>query len=537
MIFTFDKGIAPDLPERGHGFLVKARNCYSGVLGYEPVRSPSAITAALPAAWTGSGAFRDPTGVVTLLAASGGATLSGTGSISGTTLTLTAGGPFYVGNTITGTGVTGGTTITAITSPTVYTVSVSQTVASTTISAQAAGLYTLTATQASQVYSTSGSANWFLVQFGGLAIGFNGGGPVKYNLSTGVAALLGGSPPNASMGAIVRDFVFLAGDTTHQNRVTWSSVNNAEAWTAGINQSSTQDLPDEGAITGLSGGDFGLAFQDAAITIFEYIGSPAIFLRRKVSNSIGALCHGSIAQHGHRTFFYSRRGFYMWSPNEPEPVPIGRNKVDRTFRNSYSITDIRNLMRATIDPERSLVIWSMPDRLWVYNFENDMWSDILVPGIVGITASRTASITLDQIASTFPSIENVTPSLDDPYWNAGDPLLTYAFNDNKLYAFGGPTNLDASLRLPNLEINEGRVTHVRSSKVTGNMLAGQISIDCRARLGDTPVSVTSQDFRSNGELPIRCAGRYLQPEITIYGSNTWSSVQGVDLAVSSGELL
>lgn len=469
MIFTFDKGIAPDLPEKGHGFLVKARNCYSGVLGYEPVRSPSVLTAALPAAWLGSGAFRDPTGVVTLLAAASGL-----------------------------------------------------------------GLYTLTATTATNVYSSGSTANWFFIQFGGIAIGLNGGAPVKYNLSSGVAALLGGSPPNASMGAVVRDFVFLAGDSSHQNRVTWSSVNNAEAYTGGLNQSDNQDLPDEGAITGVAGGDYGLVFQDAAITIFEYVGSPVIFQVRKVSKSIGALCHGSIAQHGNSTFFYSRRGFYKWTPNDPEPVAIGRNKIDRTFRNSYSITDIRNLMRCTIDPERSLVIWSMPDRLWVYNFENDMWSDILVPGIVGITASRTASITLEAIAGTYSSIESVTPSLDDPFWNAGDPLLTFAYNDNKLYTFGGSTYLDASLRLPNLEIHEGHDTHVRSAKVTGNMTACTISIDCRGRLGDAPQNVSSSDYRSNGETAIRCRGQYLQPEVFIPGTNVWSSCQGIDLATSQG---
>src|SRR5206468_890411 len=92
------------------------------------------------------------------------------------------------------------------------------------------GLYTLTATTATLVYSSASTSNWFFNQFGGLAIGFNGGAPVKHNLSTGVAALLGGSPPAASMGAIVRDFVFCAGNSTNQNRVYWSSINNAEGW-------------------------------------------------------------------------------------------------------------------------------------------------------------------------------------------------------------------------------------------------------------------------------------------------------------------
>ena len=60
-------------------------------------------------------------------------TVTGTGSISATTLTLTAGGPYIVGMLITGTGVTAGTYISAVTSSTVYTVTQSQTVASTTL--------------------------------------------------------------------------------------------------------------------------------------------------------------------------------------------------------------------------------------------------------------------------------------------------------------------------------------------------------------------------------------------------------------------
>ena len=64
-----------------------------------------------------------------------------TGSITATTLTVSAvtSGTLYVGQTISGTGVTAGTTITALVSGTggtgTYTVSASQTVSSTTITA------------------------------------------------------------------------------------------------------------------------------------------------------------------------------------------------------------------------------------------------------------------------------------------------------------------------------------------------------------------------------------------------------------------
>jgi hypothetical protein len=373
-------GWAPDLPEFGHKGLVKARNAYSGILGYEPIKSLSAVTAALPYAWKGGGAFQGADGTIALLA--------GTNS----------------------------------------------------------GLYRLTATTSTSILAGSYSANWFFQQFGDKVVCLNGGAPLKYTISAGTAAALGGSPPTCSYGAIVKDFVFLAGNSSNQNRVYWSAIDNAEGWTIGTAQSDVQDLPDGGAITGLAGGEYGLAFQDEAINIFEYVGTPTVFSRRKVSNSIGALCHGGIAQHGRQTFFYSRRGFYKFV--DGEVAPIGRNKVDRTFRNTYSVSEIVNNLRCSIDPERSLVIWSMPDRLWVYNFENEMFSDVLVTGIVGISTGRTASLTLEDIAVTFPSIENVTPSLDDAYWNGGSPLLFIAKSDNVLYSFGASTNLEAQFRLP-----------------------------------------------------------------------------------------
>lgn len=457
---------APDLPEFGHDGLVKARNAYSGVLGYEPIKSLSAVTAALGAAWRGGGAFTGADGSTALLAGANG------------------------------------------------------------------GLYRLTSTTSTNVSSGSYSANWFFSQFGDKVVCANGGAPLKYTISTGTAAALGGSPPTCQFPAIVKDFVFLAGNGSNQNRVYWSSIDNAEGWTIGTAQCDIQDLPDNGAITGLAGGEFGLAFQDEAVNIFEYVGTPAVFTRRKVSNNIGALCHGSIGQHGRQTFFYSRRGFYKFVDGEVQAV--GRNKVDRTFRTTYSVSEIVNNLRCAIDPERSLVIWSMPDRLWVYNFEQDMWSDVAVVGIVGIATGRTASLTLEDIAVTFPSIEDVTPALDDPFWRGGDPMLLVALTDGKLYSFGSSSNLEASFRLPQLEPNPGRVSHVRNSRIIGNFTSTQVSIDCRARMGDSATNVVSSDLRTNGEVPIRASGRYVQPEITLAAASEWSSVQGLELEATAG---
>jgi hypothetical protein len=459
--------LAPDLGQFGHKELVKARNAYSGVNGYEPIKALSQVTAAVGEAWKGGGAFSGSDGTTALLAGANG------------------------------------------------------------------GLYRLTATTSTNVVSGTYTANWFFVQFGDKVICVNGAAPLKYNIIAATGAALGGSPPNAAFAGVhSAGFVFLSGNSSLQNRVYWSGLEDAEGWTVGTNQCDVQDIPDGGAITGLSSGEYVLAFQDEAITIFEYVGTPDIFARRKVSNSIGALCHGSIGQHGRQTFFYSRRGFYKFI--DGEVVAIGRNKIDREFRTTYSVDEIKRNLRCAIDPERSLVIWSMPDRLWVYNFENDMWSDILVVGIVGISTGRTASLTLEDIAVTYPSIEDVTPSFDDPFWRGGDPMLLIAKTDGKLYSFGASDNLEASFRLPQLELNPGLVSHVRNSRIIGNCTSAQVSIDCRARMGDSPNNVVSNDYRTNGEVPIRASGKYLQPEVTLGAGTEWSSVQGFELEAAAG---
>ena len=106
-------------------------------------------------------------GAGTYTVSKGGATV--TGSISGTTLTVTAvsSGTLAVGQTISGTGVTAGTTITALGTGSgnigTYTVSASQTVASTTVTATVAST-TITATGTTMTVSGSVTGTFIVNQ-------------------------------------------------------------------------------------------------------------------------------------------------------------------------------------------------------------------------------------------------------------------------------------------------------------------------------------------------------------------------------------
>ena len=197
-------------------------------------------------------------------------------------------------------------------------------------------LYRYSGSTWTSVYTGSAS-HWRFAQFGTLVIAATGGAPVKFDLAGGTAALLGGTPPAASMVATVRDFVVLAGDPAAIQTVTWSGFNNAEGWTGGINQSGDQILPDGGEIMGLAGGEYGLILQRRAIKRLSYVGTPLVFQIDEISSNVGCMAKGSVAQAGRLVFFLSERGFFYTDGNDT--IPIGDEKFNRWFFGRFSRSD------------------------------------------------------------------------------------------------------------------------------------------------------------------------------------------------------
>jgi hypothetical protein len=383
----------------------------------------------------------------------------------------------------------------------------------------------------SDEHSVATTQPWYFIQFGDYVIGLNGGAPVNYQISAGTAANLSGSPPSASFGAIVKDFVMLAGNGSAAQTVYWSDINNAEVWSGGLSDS--QVIPDGGPIKGIAGGEYGIVFQAEQYSLFEFTTDPRIVFTRRTIKGLGALTHGSIGQAGARVFFLSRRGFYMFLGGQE--VPIGKDAVDQAFLSTYTISDIEASMRCTVDPDRSLVIWSMPDRLWIYNWDEQSWSFVDISGLVGIAAGLTASATLDDIAVIFPSIEDVTPVLDDAYWRGGDPLLLIFKTDFIGYTFSSGSNLEATFKFCKLEPVKGKTSHIHNSRPDTDAVSGvTVSIETSFRLGDAPTSVVSADLRDSGDVPIRATGQYVQPQVTLAAGTTWTHAQGLKLEGSPG---
>ncbi|MDE2428182.1 MAG: hypothetical protein KGM99_05605 [Burkholderiales bacterium] len=395
------------------------------------------------------------------------------------------------------------------------------------------GLYSYASSTWTSEVAGSYTGQWEFEQFGDLVVCVNGSAPLKYTLSTGAGATLGGTPPSGTYVTSVKDFVFISGVSSANSTVYWSAINNAEGWTIGTDQADSQLLPDGGKVTGISGGEYLLAFQREQIWRAQYVGTPLIFQFDKVSSNIGCLTSKSIARAGRMVFFYSQRGFYMW--NDGELRAIGAQKVDETFATSYSRADIESSIWSAVDPQRKIVVWAMPNRLWVYNWELDRWSDIEVSAFA-VSTQFSANTSLESIDTLYPGgIDTVPISLDSPIFSGGDPSMAIIANDGTIGTFSSGDNLTAILETPKMEIAQGRQVRIRAARIDTDAVSGvTLTLLASSRLGDSQTSEYTASIRTNGDMPIRASGRYVQTTINVTSGTSWSFIHGIDFIAAPG---
>lgn len=404
-----------------------------------------------------------------------------TGSISGTTLTVSsmAYGSVVVGQTISGTGVTGGTTITAygtgVGGTGTYTVSSSQTVSSTTITAT-------------------------------------------------------GNAPPARFVTVVRDFVVAANVSGGESTVYWSDINNELNWVPSFSsQSDSQYLPDGGNITGLAGGEYGLVFLERAIYRMTYSGSPFFFQFDAISRTLGCISAGSITQFGGVTYFLADDGFYLCDGQNVQP--IGLEKVNRWFFDTAVLTDIANTMSATIDPIKGLAVWCFPNKeggslLLIYNIQLKRWAYASTDA-TSISYILTPSATLEQVDNYDNNLDTLDIPLDSSVWAGG--LLEFAgVRAQKIIVFDG-TVMSATVSTGDIDAGPSMVTMARPY-VDGS--TGSVAIATRQALSAPPQYTSYSAANSDGRCPLRSNGRFHRISVqTSAGDTGWDTIVGVDVEI------
>lgn len=387
-------------------------------------------------------------------------------------------------------------------------------------------LYSLTAgAWVSLITSLTVDKPWRFVQFGDDAVGVYGGAPVEIALTANTASTLSGSPPDADLISVVRDFVVLGRCDGDETMVTWSAFNDHTGWTPGTNQSGFQPMLTGGKITGLTGGEYGLILQRDRIARMSYTGDPdQPFQFDEISTNFGCIAEGSVVQAGGLTFCYSRRGFIKIEAGGI--TPIGVERVDRTFREAYSEADLVQ-MSATADPERTVVMFHLFGRVWCYNWVLDRWTDIVIAS-QAIFSALTASITIDELDAIYGDLDAITESLDSPIFSGGNPRVFIVKNDGTFQALTG-SNLGATFKFSPQEPFAGARTRFSKARPVTDAVSGiTLTMDYAQRLGNSVETRIYTTLRDSGDMPIHLTGRYITATLDIAADTTWTFASALE---------
>lgn len=386
----------------------------------------------------------------------------------------------------------------------------------------------------------SSNAQWQFAQFNQFVFAVQQNAPVQvFNLTSSTEfADLGGSPPQASYVSVVNRFLVLSGlAAPNSYRVQWSDLNDTTNWSSG--QADFQDLADGGIVRGVSGGEFGVIFQDQSIRRMTYApGSPYVFGIDRISIGDGLYGPYSLLTSADRTFFCSPQGFKMLLPGG-YPTPIGKEKVDATFFADVDTGNLQLLIGAA-DPTSTRVYWAYKsnngatglfDKILCYDWALNKWTPLTVTGEY-IASLAKPGVTLEGVDSAYGSnIDTLTISSLDDISTASVSQLSAFGSDHKMGFFTG-ANLEATLRTS--ESGQiGQRLMITGFRPITDAATCYGAITSRETLQNS-VSVSSESLvNSVGMCPQLVSTRYARGQIRIPAGTTWTYATGVEPSVES----
>lgn len=354
--------------------------------------------------------------------------------------------------------------------------------------------------------------HWQFAQFGNLVIAVQPNVPPQvFTLGTSTTfTALGGAPPMAAYIAIVQRFVVLTGIANFPFRIQWSGLEDALNWTSGSNSSDFQDLPDGGPTRGVVGGDFGVVFQDNVIRRLIWNQNPAtVFDINKITEEMGLRAPYSLCKAGGEVFFWAQQGFHRIGYSGG-PIPIGKEKVDRTFQAAIDTASM-SLMIGANDPEGSRVVWmykstlgaaGFGDRLIIYDYLLERWTEI---GLVAGGLEFLANMTMTDLA----------------------PKIAAFDQTHKIGLFNG-SNMAAGLETAVIALDAWKRVRVQGSRPISDAASCSVTIFTRDGLEATEVSAGTVAMNAQHWAEANVSGRFVRGLMIVAAGVTWTYATGLD---------
>ena len=346
--------------------------------------------------------------------------------------------------------------------------------------------------------------------------------------------------PQAAYVTVVNSFLVLSGIASpNVYRVQWSGLNDvssSSSFTPGVNSADYQDLADGGIVHGVSGGEYGVIFQDTSLRRLLYSpGSPFVFQIDRIAVDDGLLTPYSLVQSGNNVFWLGPYGFKMLAPGGL-PTPIGKERIDRTFLADCDFTNPQ-LLQGSNDPTHTRVLWAYKsngnsqlsaDKILVYDWALDRWTIIAGggygSGVITLTPLAKPSLSLEGVDSAF----GTSPAVLATSFSTTTGVVT---SQNKLVAGQGVIVTSTSTAgipnffsaaIPYYVTATNLTTSAFSLTTDGGMPGTRTTTTVRS-----PASSTTT-YTTGATLSYAAMGLDLYTG-TAYTANTWSDTNGLSI--------
>jgi hypothetical protein len=385
-------------------------------------------------------------------------------------------------------------------------------------------------------------------QFGNYIIASNGVDAPQYYLmgtSTNFANLstIASGVPTFKVSGVVRDFLITGNQSSNQNRIQWSGINDITEWTAGTKQSDFQDLPGSGGeIVHITSGEIGYVFRQNQIIRMDYVGGATVFRLSVISPNRGAVLGRTVCQDNRRVFFYADDGFF--EINGDNVTAIGAEKVNRFFDANVNKAYTDRIC-AAVDPFNQLALWLYPsvnntsnttgicDRILIYNYATKKWS-LAEANASSIFSQFVGAYTVELMDIISQNLDAINIALDTDFWSGGQLLLGAIDGDYKAAIFSGTAN-EGEIETSEVELFPGFRSNVQSVRPIVDAEA-TVTVKTRDRLADTETESSSVSMNTSGVNPVRQSGRYVKVNVKTPSGVVWNDAQGIDLIASRSGL-
>jgi hypothetical protein len=289
-------------------------------------------------------------------------------------------------------------------------------------------------------YSVGAEMRWSFALFGTTVYAQNFSDPEQmFDLAADSAFSDNATAPRCAYLAPIGPFLVRGRLVGDEDAVQWCGLEDPTFNEAGLRFSDIQILPEGAGVRGLIPMKAGIIVPTRSKTqaIVLNLGSNWIFTRDILDNFHGCVAPYSIQCIGQDDFvLYSDTGWVRGAAMQP----IGEGVLDRLFSETLAYAD-RTAMISGVDPLRK-IYWCrvrLSDgnyRLFGYKWTINKWtvSDADAADMFRIEAQ---GVTIDQMDSFFPTIDDIDVPYDSSFWQGGMPDFAAMTSDGFLAPMNG----------------------------------------------------------------------------------------------------